>query len=100
MSGGLAGQEKKDDTKKTDPAKKDDPPVKAKGMLPPNWKKLGLTDEQVQKVYRIQNKYNDEIALLEAKIAELKTTKDKELKALLTADQKKRLEDILLGKDK
>ena len=101
MSGGLAGQEKKDDPKKKDePTKKDDPPVKAKGVLPMNWKKIGLTDEQVQKIYRIQTKYNDEIAALEAKIAELKTTKDKEMKGVLTADQKKRLEDILLGKDK
>jgi len=93
LSGGLVGQE----PKKDDP-KKDDPPVKAKGMLPNNWKKIGLTEDQVQTVYKIQNKYNDEIDKLEAKIKELKTTKDKELKAVLTADQKKKLEEILVGK--
>lgn len=92
MSGGLIGQEKKDDPKKDD--------VKAKGTLPQNWKKIGLTDDQVQQVYKIQNKYNDEIAKLESKIAELKGTMDKERKAVLTADQKKKLEEILLGKDK
>ena len=54
LSGGLVGQEKKKD----DPKKKDDSPVKAKGMLPPNWGKLGLSDEQKQKIYKIQNKYD------------------------------------------
>ncbi|MCE9562197.1 MAG: hypothetical protein K8U57_09100 [Planctomycetes bacterium] len=90
LSGGLVGQE----------PKKDDPPVKAKGVLPNNWKKIGLTEDQVQTIYKIQGKYNDEIDKLEAKIKELKATKDKELKAVLTADQKKKLEEILVGKDK
>jgi Spy/CpxP family protein refolding chaperone len=99
MSGGLVGQDpKKDDAKKVD--KKDEPPVKAKGVLPPNWKKIGLTDTQVQDIYKVQNKYNDEIDKLEAKIKELKTTRDKEMKAVLTPEQKKRLDDILTGKDK
>ncbi len=95
LSGGLIGQE----TKKED-AKKDDPPAKAKGMLPPNWKKIGLSEDQVQNIYKIQGKYNDEIDKLEAKIKDLKATKDKELKAVLSADQKKKLEEILVGKDK
>src|SRR4051812_20033810 len=88
LSGGFS-----QDPKKEDP-KKDDPAVKAKGFLPPNWKKLGLTDAQVQDVYKIQGKYNTEIDKLEAKIAELKAARDKELKTVLTADQKKRLEEI------
>ena len=95
LSGGLVGQEKKDD-----PKKKDDAPVKAKGMLPANWGKLGLTDEQKQSVYKIQGKYSEEIDKLDAKIKELKGTRDKEMKGVLTADQKKRLEEILTGKDK
>lgn len=100
LSGGLVGQEpKKQDTKK-DEVKKDDPLPKAKGTLPMNWKKIGLTEDQVQQVYRIQNKYNEEIEKLEAKIAELKAAMDKERRGVLTADQKKKLEEILLGKDK
>jgi len=90
LSGGLNGQE----------PKKDDPPAKVKGFLPMNWKKIGLSEEQVQTIYKIQNKHNDEIDKLEAKIKELKATRDKELKTVLTADQKKRLEEILIGKDK
>lgn len=88
------GQDKKDDKKPVEP------PVKAKGVLPPNWKKLGLTETQTQDIYKAQSKYNDEIDKLEAKIKDLKTTRDKEMKAVLTAEQKKRLDDILTGKDK
>jgi hypothetical protein len=95
LSGGLVGQE----PKKDDP-KKDDPPVKLKGTLPMNWKKIGLSDDQVQSIYKIQGKYNKEIDELEAKVKDLKATKDKEMKAVLTPDQKKKLDDILTGKDK
>ena len=94
----LCGGSVAQDTKKE--GKKDDPPVKAKGFLPPNWGKLGLTDTQKQDVYTIQGKYNSEIDKLDAKIKELKATRDKEMKAVLTPEQKKRLEEILLGKDK
>ena len=106
LSGGLVGQDKKEDPKKD--AKKDDkkettkedPPAKLKGVLPPNWKKLGLSDSQVQEVYKVQGKYNEEIAKLESKIKELKAAKEKDEKAILTPEQKKRLDDILTGKDK
>ena len=100
LAAGSSGQDAqpKQDSKKE--AKKDDPPVKLKGMLPPNWRKLGLSDSQVQEIYKAQNKYNTEIDKLEAKIAELKSTRDKEMKAVLTEDQKKRLIDIQTGKDK
>lgn len=90
LSGGVVGQD----------AKKNDPPVKAKGMLPQNWGKIGLTDDQKQEIYKIQGKYNAEIDKLEAKIKELKGTRDKEMKAVLSADQKKKLDDILIGKDR
>lgn len=97
-SDGLVGQEaKKDDPK----AKKADEPVgKFKGFLPPNYKKLGLSEAQVQEIYKIQSKYNTEIDKYEAKIKELKGTRDKEVKGVLTPEQKKRLDDILTGKDK
>lgn len=97
LSGGLMiGQ----DTKKDDPkaAKKDEPQAKAKGQLPQNWGKIGLTDDQKQQIYKIQGKHAGEIDKLEAKIKEIKGTRDKEMKAVLTADQKKKLEEILTGK--
>jgi Spy/CpxP family protein refolding chaperone len=101
LSGTLAGQEpKKDEPKAKQDIKKDEPSAKVKGILPMNWGKIGLTDDQKQQIYRIQGKYNDEIDKLDAKIKELKATRDKEMKAVLTDDQKKRLEAILLGKDR
>ena len=102
LSGSSVGQDKKDEPKKEDKKvdKKDDTPTKMKGVLPQNWKKLGLTDNQVQDIYKIQNKYSDEINKLDAKIKELKATRDKEERAILTPEQKKRLDEILTGKDK
>ncbi|MBN9519673.1 hypothetical protein J0H58_14320 [bacterium] len=94
----LAGGSVAQDSKKE--VKKDDPTPKAKGILPMNWGKLGLTDAQKQDVYTVQGKYNAEIDKLDAKIRELKAARDKEMKAVLTPEQKKRLEEILLGKDK
>jgi Spy/CpxP family protein refolding chaperone len=91
MGGGIVAQDKKD-------GKKDDAGPKAKGFLPMNWGKIGLTDNQKQEIYTIQGKYNAEIDKLEAKIRELKGARDKEMKAVLTPEQKKRLEEILLGK--
>ena len=96
LSGGSIAQEKK---AKDDP-KKDEPATKVKGTLPRNWGKLGLSETQVQEIYRIQNKYDAEIDKLEAKINELKAGRTKDTKAVLTADQKKRLDEILTGKDK
>ena len=93
LSGGLVGEAKQDPKKK-------DPPAKVKGTLPANWKKLGLTDAQVQDIYKIQGKYAEDIDKLDAKIKELKSARDKEMKTVLTAEQKKRLDEILLGKDK
>ncbi len=95
LSGGLVGQEKKGDGK--DP-KKDEPAPKAKGMLPTYWGQLRLSDEQKQKVYKIQNKYADEIEKLEAKIKELKEKRDKERFDILTEGQKKQLEEIIKSK--
>lgn len=94
LSSGVEGQEPKKEQKK------DEPTAKYKGQLPANWKKLGLTDQQIQDVYKIQGKYNEEIDKLEAKIKEIKSAMDKERRTVLTAEQKKRLEEILLGKDK
>lgn len=84
--------------KPADPVKPADPPKPVKGQLPTYWKMLGLSEDQIQKVYKVQAKYNDEIDTLEAKIKELKDKMAKERLEVLTADQKKRLEEILKEK--
>ena len=93
----LIGQEPKPGAPKADP-KTVKVEAKAKGQLPQNWKQLGLTDEQSQKVYKVQAKYNGDIDLLEAQIKELKAKMSKERSEILTPEQKKRLEDILKTK--
>lgn len=105
-AGSVAQEPKKDDppksAKKDDakPAKKDETETKLKGSLPRGYGKLGLSDDQKQEIYKIQAKHDAEIDKLLAKIAEHKAARAKEVKAVLTAEQKKRLEDALLGKDR
>jgi len=72
--------------------------TKIKGQLPPNWGKLGLTDEQKQKVYKIQADYRDKIADLEKQIKDLEDKRKADMEKVLTDEQKKRLREILTGK--
>ena len=71
---------------------------KAKGFLPQNWGALGLTADQKAKVYKVQAKYNADIDKLEAEIKDFKAKLTKERFEILTAEQKKALEDILKKK--
>jgi hypothetical protein len=88
VASGSFGDDKKDD--KT--------PVKVKGTLPANWSKLGLSDEQKQKVYAAQTEVRGKIADLEAKIKELKKHEREEIEKVLTDAQKARLKELLLEK--
>lgn len=80
--------------------KKEDPPTKLKGMLPANWKKLGLTETQVQQVYKIQGDYRTKIDKLTQEITKLKADEKAELDKVLTPAQKDRLKEILIGGNK
>jgi hypothetical protein len=71
---------------------------KAKGTLPANWGKLGLSDEQKQKVYTVQTEYRDKIAELEQKLKAAKKQEREEMEKILTDAQKARLKEILLDK--
>lgn len=71
---------------------------KVKGTLPANWGKLGLSDEQKQKVYKVQGEYNDKIATLEKQVKELKATEKAEMEKVLTDAQKALLKEIILKK--
>lgn len=75
-----------------------DEPVKFKGVLPQNWGKLGLSDEQKQKVYKVQNDYDQKMATLEKQLKDLKAQEKSEMEKVLTEAQKARLREILLGK--
>lgn len=75
-----------------------DPPTVFRGVLPANWKMLGLSDEQKQQVYKVQANYRPKIEELEGQIRDLKAKEKKDLEALLTPAQKDRLREILKDK--
>jgi len=93
ISGSLVGQDKKE------PVKED--PAKVKGSsLPQGWGKanLGLTEDQKNKIYATDSKFDAEIETLNKKIAELKKKKSDDQLGVLTAEQKKKLEDYFKSK--
>ncbi len=79
------------------PDKKPDDPVKVTGHLPPNWAKIGLTNDQKQDIYKLNLKYTTKIDKLKAEIEALKAEEDTERYKVLTDDQKKKLKEIKLG---
>jgi hypothetical protein len=83
---------------KADPDKKD-PDPKAKGTLRPNWKKLGLSDDQVQKIYKVQTDYRTKIDVLEQQIKDLRQQELTDQVKLLTDAQKARLKELGEFKD-
>jgi hypothetical protein len=76
----------------------DEKTTKAKGSLPQNWSKLGLTDEQKQKVYSIQGQYRTKIDGLQQQVKQLQKQERDELGRVLTDAQKARLKEILASK--
>jgi hypothetical protein len=78
----------------------DDPKTtgKAKGSLPANWGKLGLSDDQKKQVYSIEGEYRTKIEELQMKIDDLKKKQKAELTKVLTVAQKARLKEILASK--
>jgi Spy/CpxP family protein refolding chaperone len=79
-----------------DAKKGDQPPAKAKGYTPAGWKALNLTKEQVLKFGDIHGTYKGKIKTLEDQIADLKVQEKQELVKLLTADQKKQLQTLII----
>ena len=74
-----------------------EPPVIIPKQLPKNWKRLGLSEDQIQTIHKTQAKYVTQIDQLTAKIAQLKKEEKAELEKILTPAQKARLREILLG---
>ncbi len=70
-------------------AKKDkDDKGKVKGQLPPGFKDLGLSKDQVTKIYSIQSEFKSKIGELQTKINELKKTQNQEEFKVLTDEQR------------
>jgi hypothetical protein len=84
VSGGVSQDAKKDkDDKKKDPAK-------AKGMLPAGFKDLGLSKDQISKIYGIQVDYKTKIFELEKKVKEMKAQESQDVFKVLTDDQREK----------
>jgi Spy/CpxP family protein refolding chaperone len=80
-----------------DDKKPDDKEPKAKGQLPPQWKKLGLDEAQVQKIYKIETSYRTKIDDLKQQIEDLRAAEKVEMEKVLTDAQKARLKELKLG---
>jgi len=77
---------------------KAEPAPKVKGQLPTYWSKIGLSDEQKQKVYAARASYSGKIEALTKKVKQLKAEERAELEKILTDDQKAALRRLLLEK--
>jgi len=66
---------------------------KPRGRLPNYYGKVGVSEEQREKIYAIQAMYRPKIEALEKQIAELKAKEDAEVEAVLTPEQKKKVEE-------
>jgi len=59
--------------------------------VPSGYAKLGLTDQQKEKLYKIQAEYSTKIQNLEKQVSDLRDRRDKEFESVLTASQKRLL---------
>lgn len=65
-----------------------------RGPLPANYGKLGLSDEQREKLYPIHEEYQAKIDALSAQIKQLQNERNAKFREHLTAGQKERLKEL------
>ncbi len=75
--------------------KKPDEPPRVRGQLPAHFKKLGLSDKQIQQIYKIEADYRQQIRALQEKIDDLKKAEHLDVDNVLTDEQKTRLKELL-----
>lgn len=73
---------------------------KVRGVLPQHYRQLGLSDEQRQAIYKIQNEYSDKIDDMQKKIDDIKAERNAKYLKSLTKAQRDRLEEIKKGAEK
>jgi hypothetical protein len=74
-----------------------DPPPKARGQLPPYFKKLGLRDDQVQAIYKVRADTKGKLSVLQRQIDKLRADEKEALEKVLTPEQLKRLKELRSG---
>jgi Spy/CpxP family protein refolding chaperone len=93
MGTAFAQDKDKDKPKKPD----EGTPTRLKGQLPPYFKKLGLRDDQVQKIYKLRADYKVKADDLKKKMDLLKGEEKESLEKVLTPEQLKRLKELRSG---
>lgn len=88
---GLSQEKPTAETKAKPPAKGED---KLKGRLPNNYGKIDLTMAQRDKIYAIQNGYDAQLDALKEQMKQLVAKRDADIDAVLTAEQKSKLESL------
>ena len=73
-------------------------PAKAKGRLPAYYREI-VTDEQREKIYALQAKYDSQIEELTQQLEALRSQRDADVEAVLTADQKAKLAEVRTAAD-
>ncbi len=68
------------------------------GRLPNGWRKLGLSKDQVQQIYKVQTEYGEKIEALELQIEKLEEEEKGEMLKVLTDPQREYLKKMLLEK--
>ncbi len=76
----------------------DDKPARGRKALPTYWTKIGLSDEQKQKVYAIQAEYGAKIDALQQQLKAVQRQERVEMEKVLTNGQKARLREIVASK--
>jgi hypothetical protein len=80
-----------------DDKKPDEQPTKLKGKLPAHFKKLGLSDKQMQDIFKIEAGYVDKIEALQKQLADMRKAEHHEIDNVLTDEQKAHLKELLTG---
>lgn len=91
------GQEKSAEKGKAAPAKV---AKKPRGRLPQYYGQVGISSEQRQKIYDVQAVYVKQIAELQKQIDALVKKRDGEVAAVLTSEQKEKLDELLAAAKK
>src|SRR5262245_56987584 len=92
---GVAQAQVKKDEGKKDDGKKDVAVVRV--QLPAHYKKLGLRDDQLKKVYAVRGEYKAKQDDLKRQADKLQADEKEALEKLLTAEQLKRLRELRAG---
>ncbi|MEX0718607.1 MAG: hypothetical protein WD066_18585 [Planctomycetaceae bacterium] len=70
------------------------PRRESRGRLPNYYRQVGVSEEQRGRIYGIQSNYQERIAAIEQQLRELTEQRDKEVEAVLTAEQRTELQKL------